>query len=217
MLRKLLILLCLAGATGASAQKTPATAQKNTQKEDDKFDYKQMGAPMPDMLFVAYKDTVLPGADGLTSNTSATKTDQKAKKKRKKNEATEAVTYLPNQLVTAKDFRNDANLFVMMFNPTCSHCEDMTTMLEKNKDLFKNTKVVLLANNVMRPYMHKFVTELHVNDYPMLHPCLDTSGFIDKVFLYQVLPQINIYNSERKLIKTYAGEVAIDSLRKYIQ
>ncbi len=43
----------------------------------------------------------------------------------------------------------------------------------------------------------------------------DSSGFINNVFLYQSLPQINIYSPAHKLIKTYTGEVPIDSLKQY--
>jgi hypothetical protein len=61
------------------------------------------------------------------------------------------------------------------------------------------------------------VNMLHVQDYPFIKAGLDSSGFINNVFLYQTLPQINIYNAERRLLKTYAGEVPMDTLKKYIE
>jgi thiol-disulfide isomerase/thioredoxin len=122
-----------------------------------------------------------------------------------------------NTIMTFKDFDNGANLFVMMFNPTCSHCEDMTVMFEKNMALFKKTKIVLLATMMMKDYLPDFVNMLHVQDYPFIKAGLDSSGFINNVFLYQTLPQINIYNAERRLLKTYAGEVPMDTLKKYIE
>ena len=187
MLRKLQVLVCLICATNAIAQNINFTPSKTTQKQDDtKIDYKQMGAPMPSLVFIPYYD----------SNTK--QTDRK-------------------QFMTNGDFDNGANLFIMMFNPTCSHCQDETMMMEKNGSLFIRSKVVLLANNVMKPYLSDFVTLTHVDQYPFMYLGIDSTDFINNLFLYQQLPQLNIYNCARKLIKTYSGEVAIDSLKKYIQ
>ena len=118
---------------------------------------------------------------------------------------------------TNADFDNGANLFVMMFSPTCSHCQDETMRIEKNFALFKKSKLVLLANMINKPYLDDFVKAVNLNGYPSIYLGLDSMGFINNTYLYQALPQINIYNSDRKLIKTYTGEVAIDSLKKYIE
>jgi thiol-disulfide isomerase/thioredoxin len=118
---------------------------------------------------------------------------------------------------TNTDLDNGANLFVMMFNPTCSHCQDETVTIEKNIALFKKSKVVLLANMIMKSYLDDFVKAVNLDEYPSIYLGLDSMGFINNTYLYQALPQINIYNGDRMLIKTYTGEVAIDSLKKYIQ
>src|SRR3954462_1069643 len=49
------------------------------------------------------------------------------------------------KIVTNETLKNKANLFVMMFNPTCEHCEAMTQALEDNIKLFKKSKVVMVA------------------------------------------------------------------------
>ena len=105
----------------------------------------------------------------------------------------------------------------MMFNPTCSHCEDETALLEKNIFMFKNTNLVLMANPGMKQYMPDFVNRLHITEYPSIHVGIDSADFINKVYLYQTLPQINIYDRDRKLIKTFNGGVSVDSLKKYAE
>ena len=119
--------------------------------------------------------------------------------------------------LTNKDVDNDANLLIMMFNPTCSHCEDETDRLEKNIFLFKKTNLLLMATPVMRPQLRDFVNRLHLDEYPSIHVGSDSSDFIGKVYLYSSLPQINIYDHDRKLLRTFNGEVAIDTLKKYIE
>ena len=119
--------------------------------------------------------------------------------------------------LTDKDVSNDANLLVMMFNPTCSHCEDETDLFEKNIFMFKKSNLVLMANPGMKPYLRDFVNRLHVNEYESIRVGIDSGDFISKVYLYGMLPQINIYDHDRKLLKTFNGSVKIDSLKKYIE
>src|ERR1043165_4329183 len=65
------------------------------------------------------------------------------------------------EVITNETIKNDANLFVMMFNPTCEHCEDMTRALEASVGLFKNSKIVLMAGAVMMPYLEYFDKTTH--------------------------------------------------------
>ena len=199
MLRYLLILICLAGTTNVIAQNPVAPAAKTTEKQPAEIDYKEMGAPMPRLKVKLYKDTA--------KKNNVTESAEPMRKKRKADEK----IYLTNE-----DVDNDGNLFVMMFNPTCSHCEDMAALLRNNISLFKKTQIVLQANPGMAQYIPDFVNRQHLNDYPTFHIGSDSADFINKIYLFQMLPQINIYDHDRKLIKTYNGEVPVDSLKKYI-
>jgi hypothetical protein len=171
-------------------------------------DYKQQGSPMPALEFMAYDDTT----------TENKQLNRKEKKRAKRSQLKSADSSNANlyHLVKAKDLNNNGNLFIMMFNPTCLHCEDAAFMFEKNIELFKKTQIVLLANKLMSEYIPDFAQRHHVARYPSMYIGYDSSQYIDNTFLYQALPQINIYNHERKLLKTYCGEVSIDTLKKYI-
>jgi len=210
MLRNLLILVCLISTTNAIAQHTPASSSKTTEKQNDaKIDYKLTGAPMPPIKLLLYKDTT------TKKDTTASAGETKHHPRKKKHQE---YTKMPgDKYLTDKDLDNNANLFVMMFNPTCSHCQDETVIIRNNIALFKKTQLVLMANPVMGQYLPDFVNMLHVLDYPEMHVGIDSCGFIDKVFMYSMLPQINIYGRDRKLLKIYNGETPMDSLKKYIE
>jgi hypothetical protein len=105
----------------------------------------------------------------------------------------------------------------MMFNPTCEHCEDMTFAIEKNIDLFKNSHILLVAAAGMGPYLEFFENGTRVRNFPKIKLGLDSSNFINRTFIYESLPQINIYSPDRKLLKTFSGITTIDSLKPYIQ
>jgi len=215
MLRKLLILLCLAIATNAVAQ-VNITPVKTTPKEVvPEIDYKQAGAPMPRMKLLSYHDSGGKKGESTALKDSNAASEPRSKKRKKQLEEEKKIA--KHHYITNEDLDNNANLFVMMFNPTCSHCIDETEMLEKNIGLFKRSKLVLIANTTNKDYIAHFVSNNHVADYPAIYVGMDSSDFWGKVFLYQALPQISIYDHNRNLIKSFTGEKPIDSLEKYIQ
>ena len=121
--------------------------------------------------------------------------------------------YLTNQ-----ELQNDANLLLMLFNPTCDHCEDQARILKENIFLFKNSKIVLVAAPGMGPYLSYFTNNTKIDSYPTLQLALDSAQYIEKIFNYdQTLPQLHVYDKQRKLLKTFYGSNPIDSLKMYIE
>lgn len=121
------------------------------------------------------------------------------------------------KIITNQMVKNKANLFVMMFNPTCEHCEAMTQAIEDNIKLFRKTKVVMVAASNMQPYLGEFESRFKTAKYPTLIVGTDSSKLIDKLFNYNTLPQINIYNHDRRLIRTFSAMETVDSLKQYIE
>lgn len=129
----------------------------------------------------------------------------------------EVVDY-ENKNITA-DLRSGAgNLFVIMFNPTCDHCEDQTRMLMKNNILFQKSRILMVAAPVQTPNISYFEANVHFSNYPATFTvAVDSARVIDKLFTYKSLPQINIYSKDLRLLKTYEGLVPMDSLKAYIE
>jgi hypothetical protein len=123
---------------------------------------------------------------------------------------------MDSSVITNKDVKNNANLFVMIFNPTCGHCEAQTETFKSNISLFKKTKLLLVATPMMKPYLPTFNANHKMSDFPTIQYGID-SATSARLFIYQSLPQINIYDKDRKLIKIFSGNVVIDSLKEYIQ
>ncbi len=212
MLSRLFLPALLALAMPALAQQKNTASLKVLDKKDDViFDYKKTGAPMPPMRLIPYYDT-----SSYIANTEQVIKDSIAHKKSKKHNK-EVILDKSKVEITDKDINDGHNLFVMMFNPTCSHCEDQTERMEKNIAYFTKSKLILISTPQMKQYIPNFVKNFHSAEYPTITVGTDSSGFIDKAFLYQALPQINIYDADRKLIRIFSGEVAIDSLKQYIE
>ncbi len=201
MFHKLLTIFCVFLSLGVSAQKKDA-GQTIKAPEPPKIDYTQIGAPMPTlellMLDTVDKEVVRDG-NWWFRMWHKTKTTEKTNK------------------VVGKDFDSDANLLVMLFNPNCGHCIEQTDVMKKNMDLFKKSRLVMVANVKMKDYLPDFVKQRETKKYPKITVGIDNSNFVNETFLYRSLPQINVYSPSRKLLKVYNGDVAIDSLKPYIQ
>lgn len=122
------------------------------------------------------------------------------------------------KVITEADVANDANLFIMLFNPTCGHCQEETGLIGRNIELFKKSKVLLLASPNMNELLGFFESTTDASKYqPVMQVGLDSADFITKTFRYEALPQINIYDKNRKLIKVLNGDAPLDSFKEYIE
>jgi hypothetical protein len=117
-----------------------------------------------------------------------------------------------------QSFFNGSNLFVIVFNPGCEHCEDETRLLMTNIALFKNSKVLMMAAPIMTPQLSYFESNVKFSQYPAFTVAIDSAKVLDKIFNYNNLPQINIYNGkDKRLLKTFNSDTPLDSLKQYIQ
>jgi len=119
--------------------------------------------------------------------------------------------------LTEKDLNANAPLIIMLFNPTCEHCEQQAKIFQQHLSWFKDTELLLMAAEHMGPYLGYFVSNTGSDKYPSLQIGLDSSNFIKNTFRYESLPQINVYDKQRKLVKVFTGITPIDSLKPYIQ
>lgn len=119
--------------------------------------------------------------------------------------------------LTEKDFKNNGNLIVMCFNPTCDHCQTMTLAIEKDIDKFKKTEILLISAPSLVSYLDFFNNVTRHTKYPKIHVGVDSAGFINKTYEYGTLPQINVYDKNRKLVKVLHGQQTLDNILPYIE
>jgi len=201
MIRKLLIISCLLCSVDMSGQSKYELQynEKNMPPEPtaytDKTSYKIPGDPLP-----PFKVVTLPWVEIFLENGADGKRAEKVR-----------------EITPMKTITNSENLIIMLFNPTCGHCEEQTELFEKNIGLFKNTQLLLVAAPLMGPYLNNFAQKFHLNEYPQILMGLDYDNLISKSFLYYALPQLCIYNKDKKLVRMISGGAPLDSLRQYIQ
>lgn len=115
----------------------------------------------------------------------------------------------------AASFKDDHNFFLVLFNPTCGHCIHMGVAIGEHESDFKDNKVLFLAGGQMLPYLKSFFEQTKLGEHPAIKVGIDSAQTVDRLFSYKMLPQINIYDKHRVLIKSFYGDTPLDSLRKY--
>jgi hypothetical protein len=64
-------------------------------------------------------------------------------------------------VITDKDLKPDAATVIMLFNPTCEHCEDQARLLQQHLADFRDANLMLMAADKMGPYLSYFVNTTH--------------------------------------------------------
>lgn len=120
------------------------------------------------------------------------------------------------KVYTEKDALSGENLFIMLFNPTCDHCQEATHMLGKNADKFKDGQLYLVAAPGMLDYLEFFGNVTRHKQHPVIRVGVDSAGLIEKTFNYQTLPELLIYDRSRRLTRSMSSGFSIDSLLPYL-
>ena len=209
-MHKVLLIISLSFISPALLAQKPIKPKVH---KTDTIDYQVIGAPMPKLIFTTLYDTA---REKHYKKVSENNESHKQKKLRQK-EFDLNLKLHEKHIVTQEDLNNGANLFVMMFNPNCSHCEDMTEEIEKYNKYFVKSKWVMVAHKTNEILLPNFIKSFKINDYPFMFIGSDSMNFNDNAYMFKALPQINIYDHNRKLIKYYAGDIPMDSLSAYIE
>lgn len=117
---------------------------------------------------------------------------------------------------TEADFRNNNHFFMFLFNPTCGHCQQMAKLVNDHASLFQKNKVLFMAGPAVLDYMNSFYQVSSIGKHPEFKVGVDSAAAVDRLYNYQSLPQINIYDKHRRLVKIFYGDVPLDSLKQYI-
>ncbi|MBS1782903.1 MAG: redoxin domain-containing protein [Bacteroidetes bacterium] len=109
-------------------------------------------------------------------------------------------------------------VMLMIFHPLCEHCSYTFDSLRKYKSQFKNTQLVMVAEDRNKDYMKGFIKKMNLKNEPLFQNIGTEKGnLIYYLYTYEVLPQVNFYDKNYKLIQTFTGRSPFDSLKMFIQ
>ena len=81
---------------------------------------------------------------------------------------------------------------------------------------FSAAAIYLVAGHLLGPYLNNFAQKYNLRDHPQIWMGMDYDNLIDKAFLYYALPQLCVYDKDKKLVKMFSGGAPIDTLKQYL-
>lgn len=109
-------------------------------------------------------------------------------------------------------------VMVMIFGPECDHCEHMVDSLKNIASMFKNTQLVMVAEDRNKKYMDAFIKKTGIASIPLFKNIGTNKGeLIFAIYTYKVLPQITFYDGKHKLVKIFDGNYPLDSVKMFIK
>jgi thioredoxin-related protein len=102
-------------------------------------------------------------------------------------------------------------VLLMVFHPTCEHCQHETENITKNIDKFKGIQIVM---STMVPLfeMKAFMDKYKLASYDNIIVAQDYTFFLPPYFQFNNLPFLAFYNKKKKLVSTFGGSLPVDKI-----
>ncbi|HRO42608.1 MAG TPA: redoxin domain-containing protein [Flavipsychrobacter sp.] len=121
-------------------------------------------------------------------------------------------------VMTHTQLKPEKPVMLMIFHPLCDHCNYVIDSLKKYQPLFKNTQLVMVAEDRNKEYMKAFIDKTGIKDNVLFKNIGTEKGnLIYYLYTYEVLPQVNFYDKNHKLVHSFTGKAPFDSLKMFIK
>jgi thioredoxin-related protein len=132
----------------------------------------------------------------------------------KKNPAYPAIKLLLTDSVsyyTKEDLPKKKPVILMMFNPTCEHCQHETEDILKDIDKLKDIQIVM-ASSMSLDAIRLFIEKNKLADFKNIIVGQDTHFFLPGFFMVRNLPFMAFYDGKKNLIDVHSGPTPVESI-----
>lgn len=122
------------------------------------------------------------------------------------------------KILTNAHLKPGKPVLLMIFSPQCEHCEQMLDSLKNMAPAFANMQPILVTEARNKELFTDFRKGKGA-DIGKLFPFSgwDAGNLIYYIYTFQLLPQVNIYNSKHRLVHSFAGNFPLDSLKMFLK
>ena len=108
-------------------------------------------------------------------------------------------------------------IVLMEFLPDCSHCRKTTQGLLNGMDSVKDVQFYLVTPFHDMDEIKKFYTDFHLADYKNIKVVgRDYEFFFHDFYGIKSVPDMALYDGNKKLVKLFEGETTVHELYKYV-
>lgn len=102
---------------------------------------------------------------------------------------------------------------LMLFDPGCKHCHDVTTELMKGMDSLKNISFYFITFTDDFKAIRNFYNEFHMADHPNIKAVgRDYELFFIDYYGVNSFPDIALYNENKQIVQLFEGRVTVAQL-----
>jgi len=112
---------------------------------------------------------------------------------------------------TKSDLPKDKAVLLMLFNPSCSHCQEETKQITQHIDKFSNIHIVMCTPMPLDS-MLAFREKYKLANYKNITITQDNKTMMPTYFMISNLPFLAFYNRKKELIVTHEGSMSIEKV-----
>lgn len=112
---------------------------------------------------------------------------------------------------TKEKLAKNKPVFLMVFHPSCEHCQQEAEEITKNIDRFKGIQIVM-SSMVPLSEMKPFTEKYKLAAFDNIIVAQDYSFFLPPFFQFNNLPFLAFYNKKKKLVSTFGGSLSVDKI-----
>lgn len=106
---------------------------------------------------------------------------------------------------------------LVLFNPSCGHCVESAIKVRENMANFKNCSFLYLTAINQLERIPGFIKDAGIEHEKNIIVAADNCDVTNKIFMYQGIPQIMVYNAQHKLQQIFYKEINMDSVAYYMR
>lgn len=108
-------------------------------------------------------------------------------------------------------------VLLVLFNPSCGHCQTLLEQIRDNIALFENVNIVFLTGKPLQSVLPNYVVNVGVDKMEQINVASDNSDITLKIFEYYGIPQIMLYNKEHKLEFMYYKDATNKQMLQHLR
>jgi thioredoxin-related protein len=122
------------------------------------------------------------------------------------------VLNLDSSISNTAQIPNDKNVVLVLFNPTCGHCQTVGKNIKDSIKKFTNTHFIFVAGLPTFTFFKEFTEFTNLKSAENISIGGDYSNITPSIFAFNGIPQIMIYDENKKLKEIIYKEISIAQL-----
>ncbi len=119
-----------------------------------------------------------------------------------------------HQVLFDTSFRANTPILLVLFNPSCSHCQEVALKLVELAPELPAMDILFMTGNNLLTELPGFYHASNFEQLSNAYVSIDNSDISKHLFEYKGIPQIMLYSKDRKLVHTWYKELNVKELHQ---